>query len=84
LTYTDSTTDMTCLFNFCLQRLRKLPYAKIQIYWEVVHSKQYLYPHSVNIIFLLFYCEVTIGSSEQVLTGTTPLNQKFENSFHTL
>jgi len=38
----------------------------------------------INKIFLLFYCEVTVGSSKQFLIGTTPLNKTFENSFHTL
>jgi hypothetical protein len=35
-------------------------------------------------MFLLFYCEVTVGSSKQFLNGTTPLNKSFENSFPTL
>jgi len=38
----------------------------------------------VNIMFPLFYFVVKVGSSKQVLTDTTPLNQTFENSFHTL
>jgi len=32
----------------------------------------------------LFYCDVKVGTSKQVLTGTTPLNQTFVYSFHTL
>jgi len=28
-------------------------------------------------MFPLLYCEVTVVSSKQVLTGTTPLNQRF-------
>jgi len=31
-----------------------------------------------NIMFPLLYCEVTVGSSKQVLTGTTPLNQSLK------
>ena len=38
----------------------------------------------VNIIFPLFYCDVKVVPRQQVLTGTTPINQPFENSFHTL
>ena len=39
---------------------------------------------SGNIMFPLFYCDVKVGSSKQVLTGTTPLNEKFQYSFHTV
>jgi len=37
-----------------------------------------------NMIFTLFQCYVKVVWSKQVLTGTTPLNETFENSFHTL
>jgi hypothetical protein len=35
-------------------------------------------------MFPLILCDVKIGSNKQVLTGTPPLNQTFESSFHTL
>jgi len=34
-------------------------------------------------MFPFFCCNVKFGLSKQVLTGTTPLNQTYENSFHT-
>jgi len=37
-----------------------------------------------NIMFPLFSCDVKVGSSKHVSTGTTPISQTFENSFHIL
>jgi len=49
-----------------------------------MYTQNSAYTHlSTDIMFPLFYSEETVGSSKQVSTGTTTLNQTFENSFLT-